>query len=131
LHNLKHNKVLHSRIVLLHVTTENIPRVHYHQRVETQEFDSDFYAVTARYGFMEHPSVPRALDRCAERKLHFEMMDMSFFVGRLTIVPVSKSRWKRFEMAVFEFMHRNAQPATEFFSIPAGRVVELGAQIEI
>ncbi len=131
LHNLKHNKVLHQRIVLLRVMTENVPRVHYSHRVKTENFGEEFYAVTAHYGFMEHPNVPQALDHCGERKLHFEMMDMSFFVGRLTIVPVNKSRWKRFEIAVFEVMHRNAQPATEFFSIPAGRVVELGGQIEI
>jgi KUP system potassium uptake protein len=58
-------------------------------------------------------------------------MDTSFFVGRLTILPVSKSRWRRFEMAVFEVMHRNAMPAEEFFRIPVNRVVELGAQIEV
>jgi len=131
LHNLKHNKVLHRRIVLLHVVTENVPRVDNGQRVEVKDFGHDFYAVTVHYGFMEHPHVPRALDHCAERKLHFDMMDMSFFVGRLTIHAVSKSRWKRIEVAVFEAMHRNAQPATEFFRIPAGRVIELGGQIEI
>jgi KUP system potassium uptake protein len=59
------------------------------------------------------------------------MMDTSFFVGRLTIVPVSRSRWKRIRIAVFETMHRNAQPATEFFRIPSTRVVELGGQLEI
>ncbi|HLH90061.1 MAG TPA: KUP/HAK/KT family potassium transporter [Xanthobacteraceae bacterium] len=131
LHNLKHNKVLHQRIVLLHVTTEPVPRVHFSERVATQSFGEEFYAVTAHYGFMEHPNIPQALDHCAEKKLHFEMMDMSFFVGRLHIVPVGRSRWRRFEVAVFEFMHRNAQAATEFFRIPAGRVVELGGQIEI
>jgi KUP system potassium uptake protein len=131
LHNLKHNKVLHRRIVLLHVTTENVPRIPLSERVKTESFGEEFYAVTAHYGFMEHPNIPQALDHCGEKKLHFEMMDMSFFVGRLTIVPVSKSRWRRIEAAVFEVMHRNAQAATEFFRIPAGRVVELGGQIEI
>ena len=131
LHNLKHNKVLHSRIILLHVTTENVPRVRLAKRVETQHFGHDFHAVSAHYGFMEQPNIPNALDRCTNKDLQFDMMSMSFFVGRLTIVPVSKSRWQRFEIAVFEVMHRNALAATEFFRIPAGRVVELGGQIEI
>jgi KUP system potassium uptake protein len=131
LHNLKHNKVLHKRIILLHVTTANIPRVHRADRVEAQHLGDDFHAVTAHYGFMEHPNIPNALDRCSDPGLQFDMMTMSFFVGRLTIVPVSKSRWRRFEIAVFEAMHRNAMSPTEFFRIPAGRVVELGGQIEI
>jgi len=131
LHNLKHNKVLHTRIVLLHVLTENIPRVASHRRIKVEDFGDGFYAITAHYGFMEHPTVPRAFARCEEQSLHFDMMDMSFFVGRLTIHAAGRSRWKRFEIAVFEFMHRNAQPATEFFRIPPGRVVELGGQIEV
>jgi KUP system potassium uptake protein len=131
LHNLKHNKVLHQRIVLLHITTENVPRVDFAHRLQVEDFGSDFFALSARYGFMENPNVPLALDMCGERKLQFDRMDMSFFVGRLTIHAVGRSRWKRFRIAVFEVMHRNAQPATEFFRIPAGRVVELGGQIEI
>ena len=131
LHNLKHNKVLHERIVLLHVMTEPVPRISHSERVQTEDFGAGFYAVSAHYGFMEHPNVPRALDECGVRKLQFDRMNMSFFVGRLHIIPVNKSPWKRFELALFEVMHRNAQSATEFFSIPAGRVVELGGQIAV
>jgi KUP system potassium uptake protein len=131
LHNLKHNKVLHRRIVLLHVMTENVPRVDFDRRLKVESFGDDFFALTARYGFMEHPNIPLALDMCGERKLEFDRMDMSFFVGRLTIHALGRSRFRRFQIAVFEVMHRNAQPATEFFHIPAGRVVELGGQIEI
>ena len=131
LHNLKHNKVLHQQIVLLHVMTEPVPRVHSAERIETQDCGAGFYAVSAHFGFMEHPNVPHVLDACGVRKLEFDQMTMSFFVGRLHILPVSRSRWKRLELAVFEVMHRNAQSATEFFSIPAGRVVELGGQIEV
>ncbi len=131
LHNLKHNKVLHQRIVLLHVATENIPRSPPSRRLEVRHLGQDFHAIAAHYGFMEQPNVPRALERCAERDLPFQMMDTSFFVGHLTIVPVSKSRWRRVKANVFEVMHRNALPATEFFRIPSNRVVELGGQIEI
>src|SRR3984957_7240407 len=131
LHNLKHNKVLHERIVVLHVMTEPVPRVSHSERVEVENLGADFYAVSAHFGFMEHPNVPQALDECGVRKLQFDRMNMSFFVGRLHIIPVNKSPWRRFELALFEVMHRNAQSATDFFSIPANRVVELGGQIEV
>lgn len=131
LHNLKHNKVLHQRVVLLHVMTENRPRVARHRRLEVQHLGHEFHAVTAHYGFMEQPHLPRALERCAGHGLAFELIDTSFFVGRLTILVVSKSRWKRIKGAVFEFMHRNELPATEFFRIPSDRVVELGGQLEM
>ena len=80
---------------------------------------------------MEQPHVPHALERCTERALPFQMMDTSFFVGHLTMLAVSKTRWRRFRVRVFDVMHRNALPATEFFRIPSHRVVELGGQIEI
>jgi KUP system potassium uptake protein len=131
LHNLKHNKVLHERIVLLHIETASVPRIAPSRRVEVSNLGHEFYAVTAQYGFMEQPHVPRALDRCGQHSLRFDMMDTSFFLGHLTIVPASKSRWKRFKVAVFEVMHRNAQPATEFFRIPANRVIELGGQLDM
>jgi KUP system potassium uptake protein len=131
LHNLKHNKVLHQRIVLLHIMTENRPRILAHQRLRVQHLDGDFHAIEAHYGFMEQPHVPRILERAAEHGLALPMADTSFFVGRLTVVVVSKSRWQRVRGAVFDFMHRNALPATEFFRIPSNRVVELGGQIEI
>ena len=131
LHNLKHNKVLHERIVLLRVVTDNVPRVAPARRLETADLGGNFYAVTARYGFMEQPNVPQALEACGARDLHFSMMDTSFFVGRVTIVADRRSRISAFKRQVFEFMHRNAQPATEFFRIPPNRVIELGGQVEI
>jgi KUP system potassium uptake protein len=131
LHNLKHNKVLHQRIVLLHVTTENIPRSLPSRRLEVRHLGHDFHAITAHYGFMEQPHVPHALERCTERAVPFQMMDTSFFVGHLTVVAAGKSRWKRFWVSVFGLMHRNALPATEFFRIPSNRVIELGGQIEV
>ena len=131
LHNLKHNKVLHERIVLLHVVTENIPRVAPARRLEMGDLGDRFYSLIVRYGFMEQPDVPQALEDCRSRDLHFSMMDTSFFVGRVTIVPDQHSRINTFRCRVFDFMHRNAQPATEFFRIPPNRVIELGGQVEI
>ncbi|MGB6067834.1 MAG: hypothetical protein WBG50_23760, partial [Desulfomonilaceae bacterium] len=91
-----------------------------------------FHSMTVRYGFMEHPNIPRVLERQqGEGVMTFNIMDTSFFVGRLTIMPTGRLGWRRIKMNVFKFMHRNALSATEFFRIPAGRVVELGGQLEV
>jgi KUP system potassium uptake protein len=131
LHNLKHNKVLHERIVLLHVVTANIPRVPRERRIEVTHLADDFHSIVVRYGFMEQPDIPEVLEDCANRELHFNMMDTSFFVGRVTIVADKHSRVGAIRRQVFDFMHRNALPATEFFRIPPNRVIELGGQVEI
>jgi KUP system potassium uptake protein len=131
LHNLKHNKVLHERIALLHVATENIPRVAAARRIEVAHLADNFYTVVARYGFMEQPNIPHALEECGAQELHFNMMDTSFFVGRVMVAGASPSQMSAFRREVFETMHRNALPATEFFRIPPGRVIELGGQVEI
>jgi KUP system potassium uptake protein len=131
LHNLKHNKVLHWRIVLLRVVTDNIPRVPHVRRIEVTRLGDNFHAATAHYGFMQQPNIPRALEECGARELHFAMMDTSFFVGRVSIVADAHSRMSAIRREVFEIMHRNALPATEFFRIPPNRVIELGGQVEI
>ena len=86
LHNLKHNKVLHQRIVLLHVVTASAPRIAPQQRIETAHLGDNFHSVKVRYGFMEQPNIPRALEACSTHQLDFAMMETSFFVGRVTIV---------------------------------------------
>ena len=131
LHNLKHNKVLHQRIVLLHVITENIPRVRLEKRIELVNLGDNFHSMVAHYGFMQQPNVPRLLERCSTQDLHFNMMDTSFFVGRVKIAPERKSRLGAVRCKLFEAMHRNALAATEFFRIPPNRVIELGGQVEI
>ncbi len=131
LHNLKHNKVIHQRVVLLHVVTENVPYVAAGTRIEVTHLSDNFHSMVVRYGFMEQPDIPQALDRCSSLQLHFNLMDTSFFVGRLTIVSTAASRWSRIRTKLFEAMHRNALAATEFFRIPPNRVIELGGQIEI
>jgi KUP system potassium uptake protein len=131
LHNLKHNKVLHERIVILRVATENVPRIAPEDRIETSHLGDNFHSVRVRYGFMEHPDIPQVLEDCRARKLDFNMMDTSFFVGRVTIVAGKNSPLNGLRRQVFDFMHRNAQPATEFFRIPPNRVIELGGQVEM
>ena len=131
LHNLKHNKVLHERIVLLHVVTRQIPRVPPDKRLEVVHLGDNFHSVVAYYGFMQNPNVPRVLERCSAYGLRFDMMETSFFVGRVTILPERKSRMGAIRCKLFEAMHRNALAATEFFHIPPNRVIELGSQVEI
>ncbi len=109
----------------------NIPRVAPDKRVEVAHLGDDFHSVVAYYGFMQHPNVPRVLERCSAQGLIFNMMDTSFFVGRVTIVPARKSRYGTIRCKLFEAMHRNALAATEFFRIPPNRVIELGGQVEI
>jgi KUP system potassium uptake protein len=131
LHNLKHNKVLHERIVLLHVVTRHVPRVAADKRVEVTHLGGNFHSITAFYGFMQYPNVPRVLERCSASDLQFNMMETSFFVGHVTIVPGPKSQFGTIRSKLFEAMHRNALAATEFFRIPPNRVIELGGQVEI
>jgi KUP system potassium uptake protein len=131
LHNLKHNKVIHRRIVLLHVVTENAPYIAADLRIQVNHLMDDFHSVVIQYGFMEQPDIPQALEACGSEQLRFDLMDTSFFVGRLTIVPATAPRMSRIRIKLFEAMHRNALAATEFFRIPPNRVIELGGQIEL
>ena len=101
------------------------------KRLEIGDLGENFWSIVARYGFMEQPDIPRVLQECHARDLPFSMMDTSFFVGRVEIVAAHPSRMSALRRQVFEIMHRNALPATEFFRIPPGRVIELGAQAEI
>jgi KUP system potassium uptake protein len=131
LHNLKHNKVLHDRVVLLEVVTKNIPHVAPQDRLEFQHFDEQYHTITVNYGFMDRPDIPEVLQECARENMQFSLLDTSFFIGRFTIVAKSRRRWRKIEVKIFELMHRNALTPTEFFKVPANRVIELGTQIEI
>jgi KUP system potassium uptake protein len=131
LHNLKHNKVLHQRIVLLHVVTANVPRVPPDRHLVLRDLGDNFHTIVAEYGFMQQPNVPRVLHRCVARGLAFDMMETSFFVGRVKIIAARNSSFGRIRCSVFEIMHRNALAATDFFRIPPNRVIELGSQAEI
>jgi len=131
LHNLKHNKVLHERVVLLTVMTEHVPWVPDMDRIEVTTFPHAFYRVIARYGFMESPDVPAALMSCAAQGLAVDMMDTSFFLGRDSLVPKLRSSLPVWRERVFLWLWRNAASATDFFRLPPNRVVEMGSQTEI
>ncbi len=133
LHNLKHYKVLHERNVFLHVATAQVPRFPAHERITLAALGSGAYSLVLRYGFMEIPDIPAAMRECAglPEALAFDMMDTSFFVARESIGLAHRSALSTLRRRVFTFLQRNAQDATEFFHIPAGRMVELGVRLEI
>jgi KUP system potassium uptake protein len=131
LHNLKHNKVLHARNVLLTVVTEAVPFIPAAARLRIDGIADDFYRATIRYGFMETPDIPLALMRCENTSLCFDPMDTTYFASRESIVAGRKRGMPIWRDHLFGFMHRNAAPATDFFRIPTTRLVELGAPVEI
>jgi KUP system potassium uptake protein len=131
LHNLKHNKVLHERVVLMTVSTEDIPHVPNEQRLEIHHYDQNIHTVLIRYGFMDQPNIPRALAQCRAMQFHFNLLETSFFVGREKIVPGHRTSFARWRKGLFIFMSNMMLDATEFFRIPTNRVIELGGQIEI
>lgn len=129
LHNLKHNKVLHEKIVLATVTIKDIPYVPETERLTVEALPFEFYRVTLRYGFMEGPDLPRDLQLCAQQGLALDMMDTSFFIGRETLIPRVGSEMSLWREKLFISMFRNAGSATSFFKLPPNRVVELGTQV--
>jgi KUP system potassium uptake protein len=131
LHNMKHNKVLHERTVLMTVQTADVPRMPEANRLEIRHFDQNFHTVRIRYGFAEEPDIPRALAMCRVSGFRFNLMDTSFFVGHEKIVPNRRTRWMLPFKRLFVLLSELALDATEFFRIPVNRVVELGGQVEI
>ena len=131
LHNLKHNKVLHKRNVILTVDTLETPYADPDERLELSDLGHDFHRLTLRFGFAEDPNVPAALHACAKQGLELKMMDTTFFLSRETIVATDRPGMALWRDKLFAFLARNALPATAFFSIPGNRLIELGAQVEI
>ncbi len=129
LHNLKHNKVLHERVIILTITTSNVPYVPESERLVVQEIQPDFFRVVGKYGFMEQPDIPRLLLAAKSHKLPFEMFKSTFFLSRETIVSGKARDMALWRQWVFSTLSRNAQAATAFFNLPANRVVELGLQV--
>ncbi len=131
MHNLKHNKVLHEKNIILTVRTAETPRVKEDDRVLIEPINDDFKRVTISYGFMESPNVPKALGLCRKLGLKFDIMATSFFLGRRSVVAAAQSGMPLWQDKVFIFLMRNAANPTDFFKIPPGRVVELGTQVTV
>jgi KUP system potassium uptake protein len=131
LHNLKHNKVLHERIILLTVKIADEPYIPEGQRCSLDDLGSGFHRMILRYGFVEEPDVPHALANVHRCGAEFRMIDTSFFLARQTLLPSSRPGMMIWREKLFAWMLRNAESAMEFFRLPTNRVVELGSQLEI
>jgi KUP system potassium uptake protein len=131
LHNLKHNKVLHERVILLTVVFQDIPHVDESERVEVRPLGHDFFKVFVIYGFKDIPDIPHALELCAPLGLELNMLDTSFFLSRETLIATKRPGMALWREKLFIGMMRNAGTATGFFQIPTNRVVELGTQVEL
>ncbi len=131
LHNLKHNQVLHERIILLSVRTAPTPREADADRVQIETVRDDIQIVTLSFGFMETPNVIRGLTLAREQGLAIEIMKTSFFLSRRALLPTDRGGMPLWQDHLFIFLARNASNAIEFFHIPTSRVVELGAQVAV
>jgi KUP system potassium uptake protein len=131
LHNLKHNKVLHQRVLFVTVLNEDVPEIPESERTEVQELAPDIHRVIIRYGFHESPNIPRVLESLREAGVQYQPMQASYFLGRETLVQAVVPKMSRWRQWLFRVMSRNAVPATEFFRIPSDRVVELGVRVAI
>jgi len=131
LHNLKHNKVLHERVVFLTMVARDIPYVPLEERYEIKPLGGAFHHITAYYGFSEDADVPRLLDQCGRGGFTFAMMETSFFVSRESLIATGAPGMAKWREKLFVSMSKNATKASDFFGIPTNRVVELGTQVEI
>jgi len=131
LHNIKHNKVLHERVVVLTVQIADVPYVDPEKRVEVSLIGDGFFRVVLHYGFMEETDIPTALKDLETCGAPFEMMQTSFFLSRQTLLTADKPGMAVWREKLFAWMMRNAATPMEFFRLPTNRVVELGSQVEI
>lgn len=131
IHNLKHNKVLHSEIAFLHIKSEEIPRVPNLEKVTVEKLGSGFYRIMAHYGFMEEPKIGNILVLSHEKGLEFKMESASFFLGREKLSIGKSAGMSRLRNSLFRFMSRNAMDPASFFDIPMDKVIEVGVQLQL
>jgi KUP system potassium uptake protein len=131
LHNLKHNKVLHEKVLFVTVATLDVPEADPGRRTEVEELAPGIHRVRLNYGFMESPNVPKALEELRDQGVNYDPMQVSYFLGRETVVRAMAPKLSLWRLWLFLIMARNAVPATEFFRIPSDRVVELGVRVAI
>jgi KUP system potassium uptake protein len=130
LHFFKHSKVLHDVVIMLSISMDRVPEVDAENRVELRQLDHGFTQVLAHYGFMQRPNVPEILNSCTKNGVNVGV-DVSYFLSREALVLSGRSGMAHWRKQLFAFLSRNAHSVTDFFSIPPGRVVELGMQVEI
>ena len=132
LHNIKHNKVLHERNIMVTVVTKDIPYVAQADRIQVETLDEGFYRIFMYYGFKDQPNIPRALKQAYDQfEFEFDLMQISFFISRDRIIHTVGEGMSPWREKLFISMQRNTSPVSDFYQIPTNRVVELGSQIEI
>jgi KUP system potassium uptake protein len=131
MHNLKHNRVLHERNIILTIKTEDVPRVVRHERIHVDKVSDTFIRVVARYGFMETPSVPKILEQCRRKDLNIEVSQTSFFLSRRKLRTTKRSELPAWQERLFIGLAGTAEDATAYFQIPTDRVVEVGTQVVV
>jgi KUP system potassium uptake protein len=131
IHNLRHNKIIHSEVAILTFMTDEIPRVPNLEKVELEKLGSGFYRIIARHGFMEEPKMDNVLTLAHEKGLEFKTEDVSFFLGREKLSIGKHPEMSRWRSGLFLFLSRNAMDAASFFEIPPDQVIEVGVRLEI
>lgn len=130
-HNLRHNKCLHERVLVIRIATRDVPHIPFGNRVSVNKLRDDFFCVLAEYGFNDRPNVPQILRQLGSVGIPISLPDVTFFLGRETILASRKAGMSVWREKMFAIMSRNAQRATAFFQIPPDQVIEIGLQIEI
>jgi KUP system potassium uptake protein len=131
LHNLKHNKVLHERVVIANVVVEDTPLVKPENRIEVEKLGKGFYTVKVHHGFFETPDVPQAMEDARRFGLALDVATATFFIGRETLVPAEHSDLSRWRNWLYRQLAGNALSPARFYHLPPNRVVELGTQVTI
>ncbi|HLT28643.1 MAG TPA: potassium transporter Kup [Myxococcaceae bacterium] len=131
LHNLKHNKVLHERLIFLTIRALEVPRVPAEERMHIEELAENTWRVVVQHGFVETVTMPRIVRMATQKGLALEMMQTTFFLGRETLIPTKRPGMALWRESLFALMSRNARSATAYFKLPPNRVVELGTQVEL
>ncbi len=131
MHNLKHNRVLHEKNLILSVETADTPRVEDSARIRISELSRDFRILNVTYGFMETPNLPKALALARQQGLAFDLMATSFYLGRRSVVAATRSGMPLLQDKLFIYLMRNATNPTDYYKIPPGRVVEMGTQVSV
>jgi len=131
LHHLKHTKILYERVVFLSFLSSNIPIVPVRERIRVDDLGQGFYKIIAYNGYMQKPNVPEVLKLAERLDLHINPQETTFYMGRVTLLTTGDSKMMRWRKGLFSMMSRMAGSPTIYFGIPAARVVELGAEIEI
>jgi KUP system potassium uptake protein len=131
LHNLKYNKVLHKKVVLLSILSTDVPTVSASERVKVEDLGHDFYRVVAHNGFMQRPNVPEIIKLASNLGLPIDEAETTYYVGRVSLFTTGDSKMMRWRKVLFAFMLRNAAPSATYYALPANRVVELGSQLQL